>query len=289
MRVPSPSPTDPEAEVETRIDTPAARAGAAKTKTSSPRPGEKKTSAAASAAAANAASGRSRDSVPSDAPTANSRPLAKAKDSFHPDRPSAPPVATSSGAPRTAFLLAAAVVVAGAWFFLRTKERPAEPINPPAAAIEPAKLPPAPAEPAQLEPAPAPEPEPVASAAVEAEASAVASASAAPSAEPAAAPVAAASAAPTPAPAEEKAAAPEASGDLVVVTVTAVPPDARFFYKGRAVSGSPMRVELKPGEKRSFEIGRPGFRTRKVVVDGSQKEMTVGMRPEAARPDAPAP
>jgi hypothetical protein len=209
--------------------------------------------------------------------------MAKAKDSFHPDRPSAPPVATSSGAPRTAFLLAAAAVVAGAWFFLRTKERPVEPVNPPAAAVEPAQLAPAPAEPAEVEPALAPEPAPLASAAVvEAEASAAASASAA-------APVPVASAAPSPVPAEEKAAAPEASGDLVVVTVTAVPPDARFFYKGRAVSGSPMRVELKPGEKRSFEIGRPGFRTRKVVVDGSQKEMTVGMRPEAARPDAPAP
>jgi hypothetical protein len=180
--------------------------------------------------------------------------------------------------------LVAAAIVGGAWFFLKTKARPADPVNPPAAA------PPSPAltiatEPAKVEPTPAPttEPEPAASAAAaDDSANALGSASAAPLAAIDTPPPASASAAPplASAPADDKA-APAASGDMIVVTVTAVPPDARFFYKGKAVSGSPMRVELKPGEKRSFEIGRPGYRTRKVVVDGSQTEMSVGMRPEA--------
>jgi hypothetical protein len=47
-------------------------------------------------------------------------------------------------------------------------------------------------------------------------------------------------------------------------------------------------VELKPGQRRSFEIGRPGFHARKVVVDGTRMEMTVAMRPETQRSDAPA-
>jgi hypothetical protein len=70
------------------------------------------------------------------------------------------------------------------------------------------------------------------------------------------------------------------SADVIVVTVNTVPPDARFFYKGKPVGRAPFRVELKPGERRSFEIGRAGYFARKVVVDGSKREMKVTMRPE---------
>lgn len=79
---------------------------------------------------------------------------------------------------------------------------------------------------------------------------------------------------------------PSAPG-LIVVTVTTVPPDARFFYKGKAVGHSPFVVELKPGERRSFEIGRPGYHARKVVVDGKKTELTVAMRPDARGANAP--
>lgn len=79
----------------------------------------------------------------------------------------------------------------------------------------------------------------------------------------------------------DTAAAASGSGETIVVTVTAIPADARFFYKGKSVGRSPLRVELKPGERRAFEIGRPGYYARKVVVDGRKREMTVSMRPEA--------
>jgi hypothetical protein len=70
-----------------------------------------------------------------------------------------------------------------------------------------------------------------------------------------------------------------------VVTVHLMPPDARLFYKGKSVGKTPVRVELAPGEKkRSFEVGRPGFVTRRLVVDGSQPEMWIGLRPESAAP-----
>lgn len=275
-QVMSPSATDHDAE--TRIDTPAARAGAKGKSSPSQRPIESKTSRAASAAAASAAAGRARDSVPSDAPTANSRPSGgKARaESIRPQ--SAAPQAASGG-PRLALLLVAAAIVGGAWFFLKTKARPTEPVNQPVAVPAPPAL--TIAEEPKVEAPSAPEPTPAPAASVapaDEAASALASASAAPSA----GALAVASAAPAGSAVKEETAAPAASGDLIVVTVTAVPPDARFFYKGRAVSSSPMRVELKPGEKRVFEIGRPGYRTRRVVVDGSQLEMSVGMRPEAA-------
>jgi hypothetical protein len=67
-----------------------------------------------------------------------------------------------------------------------------------------------------------------------------------------------------------------------VVIVKLAPADARLFYKGKSVGKSPVRVELAPGEKkRSFEVGAPGFVTRRLVVDGSQPEMWIGLRPES--------
>jgi hypothetical protein len=67
-----------------------------------------------------------------------------------------------------------------------------------------------------------------------------------------------------------------------IVTVHLTPPDARLFHKGRSVGKSPVRIELAPGEKkRSFEVGRPGYVTRRLVIDGSQPELWVGLRPES--------
>jgi hypothetical protein len=79
--------------------------------------------------------------------------------------------------------------------------------------------------------------------------------------------------------------APNPSG-VIVVTVHTVPPDARFYAKGKPVGKAPLRLELKPGERRIFEIGRDGYLPRRVVVDSSTREFTVGMRPNA--PKAPA-
>ena len=74
-----------------------------------------------------------------------------------------------------------------------------------------------------------------------------------------------------------------ASDELILegVVVTLNPPDARLFYKGKSVGKSPIRIELKPGEKkRSFEVGRPGYVTRRLVVDGSEAEISIGLRPD---------
>ena len=109
--------------------------------------------------------------------------------------------------------------------------------------------------------------------------------------EPAAAAAAAASAAPAAPPSSADPLAPPAEGKKVVI-VKVRPADARFYYKGKKMGGSPMRVELAPGEKRAFEVGHPHFVTRKVVIDGSESEVIVGLHPKAAsaiaQPKAPA-
>jgi len=86
--------------------------------------------------------------------------------------------------------------------------------------------------------------------------------------------------------------APEASAAAIegkkVVIVNARPANARFFYKGKKVGVSPLRVELAPGEKRAFEVGHPSFITRKVIIDGSEPEVTVGLYPKSGNWRKPA-
>jgi hypothetical protein len=196
---------------------------------------------------------------------------------------SAPPEAEKSS--RLGPILLVGLLGAGAIWFLVSKQRSmSEPVietvpapTPQAEQVQPATPPePEPAPPP--EPAAAPTPDPLASAAPPTSESAVAAAEEAPKAEPEKPQPAADPALPT------DTGAASAEG-VRVVTVHLMPPDARLFYKGKSVGKTPVRVELAPGEKkRSFEVGRPGFVTRRLVVDGSQPEMWIGLRPESAAP-----
>jgi hypothetical protein len=90
-----------------------------------------------------------------------------------------------------------------------------------------------------------------------------------------AAPAASASAVPASAGVGE----PPVPGSLQV-TITTVPPKAKFFHFGKEVGTSPFVIDLPPGEKRAYEVWLPGHITRKVLVDGSKSEMTLGLREE---------
>ena len=122
------------------------------------------------------------------------------------------------------------------------------------------------------EPAVAPTPVATVAPAVSTEPTAAASPTPAPSA----------SAAPA-APADANAPAPSANADLapgmITVTVNSVPPKAQFFHFGKQVGTAPFVVQLKPGERHAYEVGLPGRVTRKLVLDGTKTEITVGLRP----------
>jgi hypothetical protein len=177
------------------------------------------------------------------------------------------------------------VAAAAIWFVVKKQRETAEET---AAMVLP-QAEPAPQEKAPEVPvAPAPTPTIEASALATASAPPAAEASAAASIAPSASAPPAASAAPAEPATTGNAAsdpAPTAEGTRVV-TVTMMPPDARLFWKGKSLGKSPVRIELPPGEKRRFEVGRPGYVTRRLVVDGSQSEVSIGLRPD---PSAPAP
>jgi len=174
-------------------------------------------------------------------------------------RPSIPIAGPASGLSSSSRLLAvsaavAALILGGRWFLTRRHIEPtAEPAGAPTGV--------------QVVPPAADTP-----------------AAAAPPAEPSAAPAApepALSAAPSPAPsgsAEGADAAKPAGTRIVVVKLS--PPGARLFRKGKPVGSSPVTIELGPDEKkRAYEVGMPGYLTRKLVVDGTKPEIFIGLKP----------
>jgi hypothetical protein len=68
----------------------------------------------------------------------------------------------------------------------------------------------------------------------------------------------------------------------ITVTVNTVPPKARFYHFGKEVGVAPFVVELKPGERHAYEVGLPGHVTRKLVLDGTKTEITIGLRDDGS-------
>ena len=84
-------------------------------------------------------------------------------------------------------------------------------------------------------------------------------------------------------PASAASAGPAASADaptsgMITVTVNSSPPKALFLSpSGKQVGVAPFVVQLKPGERHAYEVGLPGHITRKLVLDGTKTELTVGL------------
>ncbi len=57
-----------------------------------------------------------------------------------------------------------------------------------------------------------------------------------------------------------------------------MPPKALFYHYGKQVGVAPFVVQLQPGERHAYEVGLPGHITRKLVLDGTKTEITVGLR-----------
>ncbi len=184
-------------------------------------------------------------------------------------RVSVPPEGSSSSSRLLMVALVIAALIMGARWYYKSIEASAPPAAPPVAEA-PARLPDTtPAEAAkppateQAEPAPAP--------------SAAASVAAVAADAPAPEPAPSASAAPA-ASAALEAGSTTADGKRVVI-VKLSPSHARLYRKGKPVGSSPVTLELAPGEKRSFEVGAPGWVTRRLVVDGSKPEIFIGLKP----------
>ena len=73
----------------------------------------------------------------------------------------------------------------------------------------------------------------------------------------------------------------EPSGeDTVRVAINIRPEGARVFYRGKEIGRTPFTLELLRGERRVFEVGYPGYTKRRLVIDGSEKEISYAMTPD---------
>ena len=91
-------------------------------------------------------------------------------------------------------------------------------------------------------------------------------------------------AAPQPSAAAAASAAPAASAGAIRINVDSDPPGARLFWKGKEVGTTPFVLEFQPGERHAYELGLPGYTTRKVVIDGSKTDIRIGLRPTPTAP-----
>jgi len=85
----------------------------------------------------------------------------------------------------------------------------------------------------------------------------------------------------TPAPADSAGPIPSDEGLLEgpVTQVFMAPDCAELYRKGKRVGRSGVRVRVPEGQKRVYEVVCPGHNTRKLTLDGSRKEVNIGLRP----------
>jgi hypothetical protein len=70
----------------------------------------------------------------------------------------------------------------------------------------------------------------------------------------------------------------------VLVLFAAEPLDAHVFAGDVDLGATPVTLEVPRGGALSVEVRRPGFRSRAVVVDGSEKRVSIKLAPVADRP-----
>ena len=87
--------------------------------------------------------------------------------------------------------------------------------------------------------------------------------------------------------APETAPAPEAPNDIIVssgVVVGADPMDAEVWKGDQSLGSSPVIVDVPEGTPVAIEVRKSGYFTKKLVLDGREKKVTVKLDRERAAP-----
>jgi len=69
----------------------------------------------------------------------------------------------------------------------------------------------------------------------------------------------------------------------VTVKLDVFPPDARVLRRGVSLPGPPYAVQIPPGKRVAVEVTRAGFIPRRVVLDGTEPDVSIGLYRQGAK------
>lgn len=85
-------------------------------------------------------------------------------------------------------------------------------------------------------------------------------------------------------PAASESAAPE--DEDVKIAINIKPDGSVLLYKGRVVGRTPFILKQPRGKKRSYEVGKPGYATRRVYLTGTEKSIGFELGLDVPHPDS---
>ena len=82
------------------------------------------------------------------------------------------------------------------------------------------------------------------------------------------------------------ASAVEAAEDVIKIAINVKPDGSSLYYKGRVVGRTPFILKQPRGERRSYEAGKHGYTTRRVVVTGNERSIGFELELDTPHPDS---
>jgi hypothetical protein len=67
------------------------------------------------------------------------------------------------------------------------------------------------------------------------------------------------------------------SDDRIDVVVKSRPNGVRVWRRGKEIGRTPLVIQIGRGERRVFEIGSPGYGTRRLSLNGEKTEVIVNL------------
>lgn len=86
--------------------------------------------------------------------------------------------------------------------------------------------------------------------------------------------------------AQTAASATEAADEEAKIMINVKPDGSVLVYKGKVVGRTPFILKQPRGEKRTYEIGKPGYATRRVVINGTERSIGFELGLDVPHPDS---
>jgi hypothetical protein len=77
----------------------------------------------------------------------------------------------------------------------------------------------------------------------------------------------------------------ETVSDDVKIAIKIRPDGASLYYKGKVVGRTPFILKQPRGEKRSYEVGKPGYSTRRLTITGNERSIGFDLGIDTPHPD----